>query len=452
MQAPSDSSETSAAPKTWRAGTLSYTSAGLVALFAWLLFGDFAWSMRDRSVGPMASWYLDELGVPKLLFGLLMSSFPALIGMTLVPVISMKSDRHRGRWGRRIPFLLITTPVAAFGMIGLGATPLIAEWVHARFPAQEKMVVAVVCFGVFWAMFEFATIAGQAVFGGLVNDVVPQSLLGRFYGMFRAISLIDGIIFNFWLTGKIPTHYTLMLVVIGMFYGAAFMWVCFRVKEGEYPPPEPVTTRSAGVKTYFRDCFSSRYYVSVFVLMTAAALAFAPLNTFTIPYAKSLGVDMEQYGKALATTYFVSLVLAYFLGWLADAFHPLRVTIATLIGYAAVSLYGAFFATTPETFLRAFILHGVLSGCYFTSAASLGQRLFPHEKYAQFASAAGIVMAPTTIVLAPIVGFLIDGVSGSYRLTFVFGCGLSLCALGTALVVHRQFMRLGGPAGYEAPC
>lgn len=269
--------------------------------------------------------------------------------------------------------------------------------------------------------------------------------------MFRAVSLIDGIIFNFWLTGKIPTHFTLLLVVVGTFYGAAFMWVCFKVKEGEYPPPGPKPTRMVGAKTYFKECFSNRYYVSVFVMMMAAALAFAPINTFSIPYAKSLGVDMDHYGKALAATYLVSLTLAYFLGWLADAFHPLRVSIATLIGYLAVTAYGALFATTPATFLPAFILHGVLSGCYFTSAASLGQRLFPHEKYAQFASAAGIVMAPASMVLAPAVGLVIDASHGVYRLTFIAGCGLALLALAAAWRVHGHFMRLGGPMGYVAP-
>jgi len=35
--------------KTWRVGTLTYTGAGLVTLTAWLLWGDFAWWMRERS-------------------------------------------------------------------------------------------------------------------------------------------------------------------------------------------------------------------------------------------------------------------------------------------------------------------------------------------------------------------------------------------------------------------
>lgn len=164
----SENADASAGPPRWQAGTLVYTTGGLVALFAWLLLGDFAWSMRDRSVGPMSQWYLNSLGVPNLLFGLLISSFPAFIGLVLGPIISVRSDRHRGKWGRRIPFLLVTTPLAAFGMIGLAVTPLVAKWVHGHFPGQTEMTVSVICFGVFWAAFEFATIASQAVFGGLV--------------------------------------------------------------------------------------------------------------------------------------------------------------------------------------------------------------------------------------------------------------------------------------------
>jgi Na+/melibiose symporter-like transporter len=47
-----------------------------------------------------------------------MSTFPGAVALVLGPIISYKSDRHRGKWGRRIPFLMATTPIAAFGMIG----------------------------------------------------------------------------------------------------------------------------------------------------------------------------------------------------------------------------------------------------------------------------------------------------------------------------------------------
>lgn len=472
--------ETVHASKTWRVGTLTYTTAGLVALFGWLLWGDFAWSMRDRSVAPMAQWYLGDLKVPNVVFGLLLTSFPALVGLILGPVIAVKSDRHRGKWGRRIPFLLVTTPFAAAGMIGLGLTPVLAEWLHGLGAPgsavggwlhgavggssagawvlsmlENKMVVSVVCFTVFWAAFELATIIGQSVFGGLINDVVPPEMLGRFYGLFRAVSLLDGIVFNYWIMGKVPEHFTLILVVIGVFYGTAFMWVCLKVKEGAYPPPPPAEAlprgRAAEVATYFKESFSRPYYVFVFVMLMTGSLSFMPVNAFAIPYASSLGMDMTAYGRCLAITFTISLCLAYFLGWMADKFHPMRVSMVSLAGYIVVTLAGYVWVKTPESFAVALVAHGVLSGCYFTGAASLGQRLFPRSKFGQFSSAAGLFGSLSLMAIGPAMGAVVDLTDRNYRHTFVIGALLALVALVAAWQVYVRFLRLGGPKAYVAP-
>ena len=486
MQHPPASGSDSPEPSkgVWKVGTLTYTTGGIVVLFLWLLWGDFAWSMRDRSVVGLASWYLNSLKIPNFVFAILMSSFPAVVSLLLGPIISMKSDRHRGKLGRRIPFLLLTTPVAALGMIGLGLTPFIAKWIHgisqpgspsgdslrhffknsslgmsALGLLDNEIIVALVCFGVFWAAFEFATIAGLAVFGGLINDVVPQNLLGRFYGLFRAISLIDGMIFNFWIMGHVPEHFTLIIISIGVFYGIAFTWVCLKVKEGDYPPPPPldpshntvIKSFSSGVKVYFKECFSNSYYILIFIMIMASTMSFLPLNTFAIPYAKSLQIDMATYGKYLALTYMFSLVLAFPLGWLADKFHPLRVCMVALVGYIIVSIIGFTYATTTSAYLVAWVLHGVLSGCYLTSAASIGQRLFPRQKFAQFASAALLFAAPLHMTLGPLVGVVIDSTGNSYRYTFAAGLLLACIGLFTSWLVYLRFVKLGGPGFYKPP-
>lgn len=470
--------------KTWRIGTLTYTSAGLVVLFGWLLFGDFAWSMRDRSVTPMAAWYLKSLNVPNFLFGLILTSFPALIGLFLGPIISVKSDNHRGKWGRRIPFLMVTTPIAAFGMIGIALTPIMANWLHDVLAAshpfgsqihaaldpyaagaqllrvlENKMIVSVLCFAVFWAAFEFATIASMAVFGGLVNDVVPKQMIGRFYGLFRAISLIDGIIFNHYLMGKVPNHFTLILFVVGVFYGVAFMLMCFKVKEGEYPPPPPpdpnakseTARRLSTIKSYFRECFANPYYLSVFLMMTMASVSFLPVNAFAIPYATSVNLSMEEYGQCLVIAFTFSLCCAYFIGWLADAIHPLRLLMLAMVLYLGVCIWSFNFARDAENFKMAFILHAITSGTYGSGTASIGQRLFPQSKFAQFASAAGIFLSIFGIGVGPLVGSVIDVTGNRYEFVFVLGGMGSITALILALIVYRRFQALGGSQHYVAP-
>jgi hypothetical protein len=361
----------------------------------------------------------------------------------------------------------------------LGVTPLVAKWVHGHFPDQSEMMVSVACFAVFWTAFEIAAIASGAVFGGLVNDVVPTELLGRFYGLFRMVSLVDGIIFNYWIMGKVPDYFVLILTLIGSFYGTCFLLVCLRIKEGEYPPPPPEDPNKPGplagffleAGKYFRECFKNPYYVAVFIMLMAAGLTFSPVNIYCIPFAKSLGVNMDHYGKAVALTYGISLTLAFPLGWITDIVHPIRTAMGALAGYLLVSIWGALYATTPQTFLTAWVLHGVLSGTYFTCAASLGQRLFPRSKYAQFASAAGIVGSLATVFLAPGIGKAIDasGIDGglaalipglgavfepfpkNFRLTFGLGAVLAAIALGMAWFVYQRFKVLGGPKAYVAP-
>src|SRR5476651_1446736 len=88
--------------KIWRVGTLTYTMTGLVILFCWLLWGDFAWAMKDRAIPNTVQILLKKFGASDMVAGLLFGSLPPAIGLILGPIISYKSDRHRGRWGRRI--------------------------------------------------------------------------------------------------------------------------------------------------------------------------------------------------------------------------------------------------------------------------------------------------------------------------------------------------------------
>jgi len=282
------------APKTWRRGTLVYTAGGLMVLFFWLLWGDFAWNIKDRAIYPVAQMLLKQYGARDMLVGLLLGSIPMGLAMIMGPVISVHSDRHRGRWGRRIPYLLIPTPFAAVSMMMIAFSPPLGQHLHAFLGANSPGANAcvLIVFSLFWSLFEVATTVANTILGGLINDVVPEEIIGRFFGLFRAVSLFAGIVFNFWLLGKAEMHYVAIFVVIAAFYGLGFSMMCFRVKEGEYPPVEslPVTKHGgkigSGFKAYIRECYANPYYRWIFVAMTFAALAGNPINSFSLFYAR----------------------------------------------------------------------------------------------------------------------------------------------------------------------
>ena len=91
--------------KIYRVGSLVYTGAGLIALFCYLLGGDFAWALKDRAIGPASILLFKKFCDSDLLFSLIVIAFPNFTNIYLCPIISYISDRHRGKLGRRIPFL-----------------------------------------------------------------------------------------------------------------------------------------------------------------------------------------------------------------------------------------------------------------------------------------------------------------------------------------------------------
>lgn len=454
------SDASSAAPRLWRNGTLVYTTAGLVSLFCWLLWGDFTWAMKDRAVGPSATLLIRTFDVSDLVYTLIIVAFPNFTNIFLCPIISYISDRHRGRFGRRIPFLLFTTPFIVAGLIGLGFTPMLGDWLcRVVGPDQlSRNTAGLIFFGIFWVLLDFGTTLAGALSGALINDVVPSELLGRFFALFRAASLIAGMLFNAFLLGLVESYSLYIFVGVGIFYGIGLLSLCTKVKEGTYPPVA-VATAPVGVKhtvfqpvaTYFRQSFSIPYYRWVIVGLVFSYLAAAPFNIFSIFYAKSLNMDMQEYGLLITLTYAVSLVMSYFLGMLADRFHPLRTSLAAQILYLVTMLAGWFAVTGNTSFGVLLVIHGIISGCFFTLSASLGQKLFPRELFAQFNSAFSMLLAISNVILGPFFGWMLDHLARDYRYTFLFGAVLTALSVISLWKVFRGYLAYGGDGGYCPP-
>lgn len=438
--------------RVWHVGTLQYTISGLVTLFFLLLMGDFAWSMKERSVFQIVQLLFKEYGASDTVNSILIMSLPAGLGIFLGPIFGYRSDRCRSRWGRRIPYLLITTPIAAGAMFGLAASPS-AGRLLAEVTGWDAKTLTLIILGINWTLFEIATVIAGALFGALVNDVVPEEFLGRFYGLFRAISLLAGILFNALLLGYASTHYHLLFCGIGLLYAAGFAVMCFKVKEGSYPPvpEEKKYSVTATVKNYFRDSYAHPYYLFFFLFSAMANTAMAPLSCFSLFYARSLDVSMDHFGKAIAITYTISLVLAWPLGYLADKLHPLRVAIFMLAAYALSSFCAFATVDSGVKFLVFFVINIAFAGIYATGSASMMQRLLPKEKFAAMCAAGTVLCSLLYMLLVPAVGMFLDWTKHQYRYTFLLGgvfCTIS-CIVG--LFFYRQFKKHFKNGKYQAP-
>ena len=467
-------------PKSkWSVGTLTYTAAGLAVLFALLLWGDFAWSMKDRVVFPMTvKLAKDRFGLNDTLYSILIISFPNFTNIFLMPIVSYLSDRHRGRLGRRIPFLLFTTPFIVIGLLGIGMNAEIGG-VIGKITSLDARAAALVAFCVFWVLFDFGNTLASAIFNALVNDVVPQRIIGRFFSLFRIISLLAGILYNYYLFEHALDWFKWIFLVLGALYAAGLYSMCFFVKEGKYPPPEEIPADKSKFQRvfgalidYFRQCFSVPYYRWIIVALLLANISFHPINDFSIQYAKAIDVPDSTYGQLLAITYCFSIVLSYPLGALADRFHPIRTSFVSLAAYAVLMLVGWLVVGNPwqkeityhipglmsgsktlvlSSFAIVFIIHGVVSGCFFTLSSSLPLRLFPGSIFAQFASANAMILALGTTVIVPAFGYFLDVQDSNYHLLFLLGAALSLISAVAFVKIHFYYKRFGGDENYIAP-
>ncbi|MBQ4107009.1 MAG: MFS transporter, partial [Lentisphaeria bacterium] len=319
---------TPSAKKTWSVGTLVYDRRALAILFTLLLIGDVVWALRARTLQPIAQLLLRNHGSSDFFNALMLSSIPTALGMVMGPFLGYHSDRYRSRWGRRIPFLMISTPITFIGMIGMALSKHLDGLVMELFPSLTADEAALWILGVAWIIFEVGVLISTAVFNALINDVVPRSLLGRFFALFRIISLLVGAGFTFWFFGYAERNHDIVFTVVAVAYAIGITAMCLFVKEGEYPPVEkggPGRRNNFAIAfEYIKKCSSSSYYWLLFSFIIVMGFVYMPSQAFIALYAKKLGIDMDFYGKIASVSYMTSVFLAYPLGIWVDKFHPLR--------------------------------------------------------------------------------------------------------------------------------
>ena len=367
-------------------GPLKYSRSGLAMLFFWLLWGDFCFMLMESVVPTLVPLKFQQLGASNATVGLVLTTLP--MGMTIVlnPIISFKSDRYRSRFGRRIPFLLVTLPPLVICLCLIGFADRLGLWVHRHFLAWHSISLsasacAVVAVAIAVTVFSFFNTVVNAVFWYLFNDVVPELMLARFMSWFRAVSTVAITVYNLFIFKYAGQHMSAMFVGAGLIYLLGFGAMCLFVKEGAYPPPPKNVDHGTGVissiKTYGKECHSHGHYRNVFMIGVGFGLLYAG-NAFTLYHLQATGLDLDGIGKIRGATGVATFFVVLVSGWLADRFHPLRVTIAGLMLQAFVAtpatLLWLFFNPTPH---QSYVIWMVISLCLTAPAGAMFGMLDP---------------------------------------------------------------------------
>jgi WD40 repeat protein len=269
----------------YKVGTLHYTKAGLVSVFGWMIMANLCFGLFEGNggAGSIPFYLQDNFHISNTMISVLFNFIPMIIGTFMTPIISFWSDRTRSRLGRRIPYILYTAPFLVLFAILLGFSDDIIAACKVHFATSSTIAplsAALFIIGFLTIGWSFFNEFVGCVYYYLLPDVMPRHFLGRFQGASQIAGTILGIAMNTWVAPLQLTHIKAIHVGVAILYFVGFGLVCWRVKEGQYPPVEDVdeeTSFKDKVKLYFKECFNHPMYVMIY-LVTAVTVLTRGLN------------------------------------------------------------------------------------------------------------------------------------------------------------------------------
>ncbi|MBL8029561.1 MAG: MFS transporter [Fibrobacteres bacterium] len=454
-------------------GSLSYTKPKLAILFFWLLWGDFCFMLMENLVPSILPLKFKELGASNVSVGMILTTLPMLINTVFNPIISFKSDRHRGRFGRRIPFILFTLPLLTICLVALGFSDQWGFKLHSRFSGHlgslTPTTAALIVMGAVMVCFAFFNTFVNSVFWYLFNDVVPEHLLGRFMAWFRMVSVASVSFYNFFIFKHAESHYTTIFVGAAALYLIGFGLMCLNVKEGTYPPPPPYikgeTGALAAIKTYGKECLGLKHYWFVFLSSMCMAVGYSAY-TFWIYLYQATGLSLEQIGNVTGVFNISMAIVMLFTGWLADKYHPIRIVMIGLLFFLVivmpVSMVWFFWQPSQQSayYFWMFLMGGLTAPALALiqmNDPSMFMRVFPRDRYGQYCSANALLRSLSLIISGLLLGWGLDTVKSHYGEKTAYFClpiwqfifyGLMLAAV---IALYKSWKKYGGDESYVPP-
>ena len=457
---PAESVKERIAKKTYSAGTLQYTLRGLVILFLWLLWGDFSFTFFEQIFGRFIPLYLKDLNASNSLIGIMTGSFAGLVNILFLPNISQWSDNYRGRWGRRIPFLYVVTPLTVGALVAVGFAPEIATWLDTHIlshlvPAVSITTVILTLLCALVVSFHFFNMVLVNAYNWLLRDVVPLELMARFLSWFRIVGTVSSALFLWFVFPHVISHRKEVCLSVGVFYLISFLLMCRNVKEGEYPPPPHAEDRPGILKSfaiYFRECLSIPIYRNFFIAFVLANCAGACASPFTVLFSRdTLGISMEDMGKVFAWSSAASAVVYFPMGWLCDKYSAVRVVLLALAGQIIAALITYYFVKDKTSFLVCALVFSIPGVAWGLGSQAMTMKIFPEEKFGQFSSGLNVFGCGALILGNYLVGQFMDIVHSDYRMIYFWSATLLALSIFPMFLVWRGWKQHGGPHHYVAP-
>ena len=467
--------------KPYRVGTLRYDKRGLTRLFLFFLVGGLTYSLVYQIDPRVLPIILRDRGATNKQIAIIIGSLTVVLNSVIESVVAYNSDRSRGRWGRRIPYIFFATPVVSLLILAIPFAPELTAWT-SRVPALAWLFTLVpwapviTAFAVLIVAYKIFYDVVANIYLCLIADVVPASHLGRFNTLFRVIGAISTFVGNYWLVGLAVDHGKEVLLTVAIVNLVGFMTICFGVREGDYPPLRESPSRPSGsfpefahgVRDFLWEGFRHRIYVWTYITRVLIFAANAAMPFIVFFAHDELHVTYDRAGKLIGISSLGWIVLAYPVGKLLDRFGSVRCLHVTLLIGGLAYVLSFFLISAEWSFLVASVVTNTLFWTVWSCEIMIAQELFDRTRMGQL-GAANSIMKSVIIAFgtSPLTGAFLDrmgGYSGSislpamgslaiggYRFLFLL---LALIYFLAALALYRvrgEWIRLGGPSAYRPP-
>lgn len=303
------------------------------------------------------------------------------ISQLICPVAGLLSDRHRSRWGRRRPFIILGTVVCCLGIVGM--------WVASL---AREVIFFVFC--LFWSQVALNVI--YSVQASIVPDFYKERL-GEASGIVAGLMFVGnllGMLYVVW-SAEEDFHFAYGTYLALLLMAAVVVACLVHEKPTDEDSREPVTWKSV-VAAFYIDFNEHRDFVFVFVGRTCYYMS-TSCQTFMYYYLRDLmsvrdeAVIKLRLAVLVIIAMVVGLLVSYPLGWVSDQYgrKPLvyvacGVMTMVYVGFVLSPLLGPELGMMAIYGLSAF--YGMASGCYQSVDYALALDCLPDRQRSSEAS------------------------------------------------------------------
>lgn len=278
-----------------------------------------------------------------------------LFGSVIQPWACWKSDFVQTRFGRRRPFLFIGLPTAALGLLGVGLMPAIISS-----PAARHTMLALGALLLINSLLQVGVDLNWGVLEPLYADTFRQEQLGRASSIRQMASKLLGLFMVSFVVGWADFNEFLPYLFGAVAMLLAFALIAFGFRETPAEPSQP--SQDYSLLRNLGRVLCQPDLAKVAIVCTGNLALPAALSLLTPLYVtETLGLSMSALGTVQILGVFLSVVVAFPLGWLVD-----------YLGAKWVMAAGfALFAASAAGF--AFWTHGYASLFFFMTLFGIAQ-------------------------------------------------------------------------------